>query len=83
MSLFSVTVTREDGSTCTRDDVGRETARQLVSSLLTRTTPRAITIRPMREGAITADAGPILPLEEAIRWRQPDDEITRILTGRI
>lgn len=80
--LFLVTAERHDGSTCTSSpmlDAFAVLAVQKLLALPYGERPRAIAIRAHDPAVEYADTGPILPMEAAMRWRQPTDDISLIL----
>ena len=77
---FLVTAIREDGSSRTSRPLGMTVIGQLVSALLNGDTPlKRILVAPYDDRVESCDSGPVLPLDEALRWRQPDDHITRTM----
>lgn len=79
---YTVIAERRDGSTCTKVGLPFGLLGPTIDLLLDlprEETPRAITIQRTDPNVVACDRGPVLPMEEAIAWRQPDDMITRLL----
>jgi hypothetical protein len=69
---------RHDGSSISSGPLHVAEALALLHRLLDLPTrPRMVIV--MRDLGTHVDIGPVLMLEDALRWRQPDDEITRIM----
>ena len=78
---FVVSAKRRDGSSLTRQDLDYSEARSMVTALRALDSwPLSITMEEMQAG-IEYESGSSgrMALEDALKWEQPDDDVTRIL----
>lgn len=75
---YMVAAVRRDDSTITRTDLHISEATELARVAIEAPEAKRVVIEPQRPDRTYDDAGPVLPLEEALKWRQPDDTLTRL-----
>ncbi len=77
---FVVFATRaEDNSTIVRTDLHISEAAALMEKAMETGLASRVEVQPQdRDGDCYAEEGPVLPLEEALSWRQPADGLTEL-----